>query len=413
MKKKIIHVVNNRALNGGIGTVLDYLDEGLRENNLYDSSVLTTYSQDDGKFGYESLKKNGNFGEHIYNKNFLEQELAQYDVVHIHGIPSYRILEAVEALKGKGQAPKIVNTCHSSVKKELAAHYERSKNTGDGRALERMIDNGILEKPGRYCDNYWGSAIFRQEKVMTLADKVQHMNNAYLDDIVEEYSAHENKDKHSVVYNGIELLNEDELTTRPKDKRLLYCGRFAAEKGIDEFIESLPSIFEKHPDTKVKIMGGDKDGIQVEKYKRKVKEELSHKFGDHLVIDYLDNIDFTGWVTDKKEIKACYEWTDFLVMPSKDESFCLAIAEALNHKRIPIMTDTHSLRDLYLSKDAGLGIDENKRTGQGIADVVNFALDEIDQPWMEIMAETGRELVKENYSLEKVLEQQVRLYESL
>ncbi|MBT3298170.1 glycosyltransferase family 4 protein [archaeon] len=412
MANNILHVVNSQALGGGIGTVLDYLDQGLNQTGTYQSSILKTNADDIGRDGYEQVEKDGMPGNFIYDQKFLEQEISNYDIIHIHGVPSYRILEAIDSLRKKGYCPKIVNTCHSSVKKEVEAYLETSDETEDVKCLKDMVDYGLMQDPGRFNETYWGSAIYRQEKVMTFADRVQHMNRSYLDEIVSEYSAEENMFKQRVVYNGIDVIPERKITSRPKKKRILYSGRFAIEKGIEELIESLPKILAEHPDAEIKLMGGDKEGKVTNYYKEKTEALFRESFGSQ-ASNYLDKINFTGWLTDKQHIEDCYDWCDFLIAPSKDESFCLAVAEALNHQRIPIMTNTPSLNELYLSNNTGIGIEPENRDAEGIANVVNKALSEIGSIAMSENAREGRKLVTERYSLDAVMDQQIRLYEEL
>ena len=415
MTKGVIHIVNSQALGGGIGTVLNYLQEGLNQTGSYQSTVLKTHADDCGRGGYEirERRQEGQFDKFIYSPTELQQELAQYDIIHIHGIPSYRILEALDTLREKKRCPKIVDTCHSSVKKELKAYTETAKGSDDGAVLEDLIQRDILNRPGPFCDTYWGSAIYRQERVMTLADSIQHMNTSYKREILDEYSAQANAHKHTVIYNGVKILPEEVLSERPKQKNLIYCGRFAAEKGIDELIEALPFILEQHPEATIKIVGGDVSGEFVHQKQEKVLRELQRQLGQEKMYAYATRIEFTGWISDKRRISELYDWCDFVIVPSKDESFCLTVAEALNHKRIPIMTETPSLRELYLEQEVGLGIDIDERNGLGIAKVVNAALTNIEDQKLDEMTEKGRELLKERYSLEKVLNEQLRRYDQL
>ncbi len=404
---KILHIVNSNVLNGGIGTVLSYLDKGLNKRS-YSSSVMKTYASEMGKFGYEALKGR-EFDSFTHSRKDLQDTLSEQDILHVHGVPSYRMLEALDALRREGRCPKVVNTCHSSVKKELSAHLERCEDANDRTEIEKMIENGMRETPARFVDTYWGSAIHRQGRVMEVADVVQHMNGAYKDEIIAEYAARD-AGKHVVVYNGVDIIPE--VTARPKKKRVLYSGRFAHEKGIDEFIEALPSILTAHPDTEVKIAGGDRAGITVDKYKKKAEALFQREFGRARSDKHLDRITFTGWV-DSAKMADNYDWCDFLVVPSKDESFCLAIAEALNHERIPIMTRTPALHELYLSHGAGIGIKPEMRNPRGIAETVGWALDSTDPELLDLIAKTGRRLVAEKYSLNKVMEEQMHVYEKL
>lgn len=409
--KRILHVMNDFASNGGVGTVVTSLESNLNDRG-YENNILLSKADDNGKFGFERIKKEGVFEEFIYNLNFLAQELSQYDIIHIHSIPSFRILEAIDSLKSKGKCPKIVNTCHSNVKRELAAHLEITEDNYDITCLETMINDGMLNNPFHFVDTFWGSGIFRQERIMSLADKVQHMCSAYLNQTVEGYQAHINAHKHTVVHNGVTIMPDADVTPMPKKKRLLYSGRFAKEKGFDKLVEALPEIIAAHPDVEVTLMGGDKQGELVAAYKVKVNALFQEKFGVEGQ-EQLQKIKFTGWVTDKEEMNSHYQWCDFLLVPSIDESFSLVTAEALNHQRIPIMTNTESLNELYLSNGAGISISPDKRNKQGIAEKVNLVLSAIHDNWVDEMAKTGRELVKERYSLEDSINEQIKVYKEV
>lgn len=409
---KILHVANEHALSGGIGTVIDYLNEGLNRRG-YSSAVLKTNADDIGRNGFEALQRAGSpFDSFIYSPQFLEQELSQYEVIHIHGVPSYRVLEAIDALRERGTCPKLVATCHSSAKQELETQLEKARGTPDGREIIGMVENGLKDCPIQFADTFWGSLIYRQEKIMTLADRVQHMSRTYQDQIIEEYRAQENQYKHRIVYNGIEIVPDDQVTPRPHQKRILYSGRLATEKGTKELIEALPHVFAAHPETEVKIMGGDKEGVIVEEYRRRTAELFHQHFAPAQAEQHLQRVHFTGWLTDQERIAANYEWCDFLVAPSVSESFCLAVAEALNHQRVPLMTNTPTLNELYLSQGVGIPIEPDERNGGGIARVINTVLDLDDTcpEGLDAMSRRSRELVKENYGLEKVIQQQLEVY---
>lgn len=77
------------------------------------------------------------------------------------------------------------------------------------------------------------------------------------------------------------------------------------------------------------------------------------------------------------------------------------------------MTNTPSLNELYLSNNTGIGIEPENRDAEGIANVVNKALSEIGSIAMSENAREGRKLVTERYSLDAVMDQQIRLYEEL
>lgn len=441
-KKKVLHIVNKNALRGGIGTVLDYLIEGLNQSGeFYADTLFTTYDYKNHRPKETIFRRGQNQELEQVSESELENLIEDYDIIHVHGIPHYGIIEKLQKIKNRKKGgPKIVNTAHSNVKKEFLAQYEYAKKAAellergeleeqemgkesklkllkeDYHALKYFKEHNILDNPFPFADTYWGSAIYRQELIMTMADLVQHMNEAYKNEIIREFKAEENAHKHIVIPNGVKVVNE--YTERPKKKRLLFVGRFARDKGVDELIEALPKILEKHPDAEIKFVGGDKNNKIVKKYEERarklIREYFSKKNKSEQYINELQKrVQFTGWVTDKKKLQEHYLWTDYVIIPSVAESFSLVASEALMYKRIPIMTRTKALDDLYISKGIAFGIDPDKRTGEGIAAVVNEILEHCDSKEHDEMAERGRRYVIENYSFEKMIERQIQAYKKL
>ena len=71
------------------------------------------------------------------------------------------------------------------LKENLDALLEKDERIKkDFKELKYFREHDILNNPSRFADTYWGSAIYRQEQIMTIADSVQHMNEAYKNDII-------------------------------------------------------------------------------------------------------------------------------------------------------------------------------------------------------------------------------------
>jgi len=426
-KKKVLHIANENSLGGGIGTVIDYLMEGLNSSEEFSSDTFFTNYSSKNFAPLESTFYSGEIKEkQRVDQNRLESMLDDYDLIHVHGIPNYGVLESLKKVKSNvGKKPKIINTAHSSVKQEFQVHYEKLRdsqevhpsNKEDFENLDKYLKKDMLNVPGPFADTYWGSAINRQEQIMTMSDAVQHMNEAYKNSIIQEYMAEENAPKHFVIPNGVKTVKS--ASPLPKKKRLLYVGRFGKEKGIDELVGSLPYIFEEHPDTEIRIVGGDKEGKITEKYRKKTENLMRTYFEDpsrkskHNLEDYLSRIKFTGWIGDKKEIEKQYRWSNYVIIPSKYESFSLTAAEALMHGRIPIITQTPAMDDLYVSKNIAFGIKENMRNPRGIYQTVSEIFNEVNSEGQEKMAEEGKKYAKNNYSYEAMILNQKELYKSL
>ncbi len=434
-EKKVLNIVNENALGGGVGTVINYLTEGINKHPEFSSdTLLTEYlikkvgEDEKGNKKYISKPLDSRLNMHdkkgkvkktqeISHEN-LEERLKEYDIIHVHGIPHYGIIENLEKIKSKQKKPKIVNTAHSSVKQEFLSQYENAKseeNKDEFNALNYLLKNNILNNPTKFGENFWGSAIHRQEKIMTLGDSIQHMNESYMNNLIKEYKAQENKHKHKVIPNGIKI-SEEKYSPRPKKKRMLFVGRFSKEKGIDELIDSIPYILQENPDAEIKLVGGDKQGKIVEQYKRKLKKTLKNHLKDKPPSDLekmLSKVIFTGWISDKKELEKHYKWADYVLIPSYAESFSLTASEALDYGRIPVMTATPALKDLYIEKGIGLGIDPKKRYGKGIAETMNEILKHDNTEKYDEIVKKGKEYVKNNYSFEKMIENQINSYNKL
>lgn len=436
-KTRIVHIAGKNSLAGGVGTILDYLQEGLNATPDLESHKLitTTYRRKIGgtKENPEYETKLGKItdqdGRNI-SPNNLENIVRDYDIVHVHGIPGKGVLEALSSAKKKSPNIKIVNTAHSSVKSELMAQYEytkekerklrgkgkslRGKDLYEKKALDYLIKQNILNNPARFNQTYWGSAIHRQEKIMTLADAVQHMNEAYKNQIIKEYSAEENASKHVVIPNGVKVPDLNNIPDRPKKKRLLFVGRFSKEKGIEELVNSLPYILKEHPDAEIRIVGGDKEGKLTEEYKQKAINKIKKYFvGEGDLEKILSRVTFTGWVSDKKELREHYLWSDYVIIPSYAESFSLTATEALMYKRIPIITATPALKNLYIDKGIAIGIAPKNRTGIGIANKVNQIFSEKNSKEQDYIAQKGHEYVKQNYTYDNMIKKQKKLYKRL
>ncbi len=420
-KKKILNVAQEHAMNGGVGSVIDYLTEGINSSDEFEAdTMLINYDLKNMWHKESKLKTKDGKEKKLYTHEDLEDKIKEYDIVHIHGLPHYGLIEVLERVKNQDDGYlKIVNTAHSNVKQDFRSIYDAAKKDPglkeEHQNLKYLLENGLLYNPRLFPENYWGSQILWQERIMSMADLVQHMSETYKNDTISDYLAECNDYKHVVIPNGVKVESENQIKERPKKKRITYVGRFSNEKGINELIEAIPRIIQEHPDAEINLVGGDKKGKTVERYKGRLRENIKNYFkvsSNKDIDNYMNKINFTGWV-EPKDIKKHYEWTDYVIIPSNAESFSLVASDALANKRIPIITKTDSMDELYISKGIAFGIEPDKRHGEGIAQTVNEILDNHDSKEHDEMAEKGRQFVIENYSFEKMIENQMNAYREL
>jgi len=99
-----------------------------------------------------------------------------------------------------------------------------------------------------------------------------------------------------------------------KGPLLLFVGRVAPEKGLENLIEAMPKILEYHPESKLLIIG---DGNQ-----RKALEELSQKKNLQNTIIFINSIS-------NHELPKYYATADIFICPSLNEGAPVTYIESL------------------------------------------------------------------------------------
>jgi len=81
--------------------------------------------------------------------------------------------------------------------------------------------------------------------------------------------------------------------------------------------------------------------------------------------------------------------------------------------RIPIVTATPALKDLYIDKGIALGIDQEKRNGKGIAETLNEILKKDKSEKYDNLIKKGKDYVKKNYSFDNMIKKQIENYKNI
>lgn len=137
-----------------------------------------------------------------------------------------------------------------------------------------------------------------------------------------------------VIYNAVNVKEFVPTPSRVEDIherfRVLFIGRLATEKGIDDLIRAVHEIEHQIPNITLTLVG---EGDQ-----RAALEQLAQK------LDIQDRVTFSGFRTDIPEIvKQC----DVLVLPStRRETFGIVMIEALATVKPVIATTTGGLTEI-------------------------------------------------------------------
>ena len=149
-------------------------------------------------------------------------------------------------------------------------------------------------------------------------------------------------DKIDVIYNGVdpskfefEWSEEDRLAHRaklalPKEKIVLYVGRFVREKGIHVLLNAASAILSEEPDTKFLIVGGGH---------RERFEKFVHWAG------LQEKVLFTGFMANRS-LHMLYRVADVAVFPSLYEPFGIVALEGMAAGAAVVSSDAGGLKEV-------------------------------------------------------------------
>lgn len=186
-------------------------------------------------------------------------------------------------------------------------------------------------------------------------------------------------------------------TVRQKEnslRRFAFVGRIHRIKNIDTLIQAWAQLGSKTKEAELLIIG---DGDAACK---KELEQLAEKCAS-------GNIRFTGFLHGK-ELQQITSSLDFQVLPSQSENFGMVVPEALI-QGIPVIASKGTpWKELEIHR-CGWWIDCNVNT---LAETLEQALN-LSEASRQAMGERGRQLVIDNFLVDKVAQKMNQLYEWL
>lgn len=172
---------------------------------------------------------------------------------------------------------------------------------------------------------------------------------------------------------------------------LLFLGRICKAKGIEELLQVMPLLKEKYPDIRLYL-----GGIFEEQELQKKVEELS------------DLVEWIGWVSgEEKEtyLKKC----DIFVLPSYFEGQSVSILEAMAHSCTVVASRIGGIPQMI--KDGETGILVDPKSAESLKLGIESAL--ADGKLCEKLGNAARKKVEEEFSIEKNMEQLMKIYEAV
>jgi glycosyltransferase involved in cell wall biosynthesis len=147
----------------------------------------------------------------------------------------------------------------------------------------------------------------------------------------------------AVIPNGVDLPEQDPLLPdRHEPRILLYLGRIAPIKGLENLLQAWSVVSGEFPNWNLQISGTDSHG-----HRRKI-QRLAEQLG-------LPRVRFTGPLYAESKLEA-FRRAELFVLPSKSENFGMAVAEALAHG-LPVIVTKNAPWSGIATRDCGWWID--------------------------------------------------------
>ena len=366
---KILETITDLNLSSG-GAVTSTLNSyGLLRERGIDIEMVTLlpYSNDDAYLGnsYDGITALPFDGvsQFVYSKNlkrFLEQHKG-YDIYHTNGIWTYPTFKTIRTAR-KQDKPCIV-TIHGML----------NRNALRMTSFKKQLFLKLFQK--------------RDLENITCI----HTTSEYEAECIRELDI---KTPIAVIPNGIVNYGLRHSYSNDGIIRFGFVGRTDPVKNIDVLLEAWHKLGNKTKYCTLTIIGGSNDP----KYSKKL-----HNFvKEHNIC----NIEFTGLLSKEKTLQKMAK-LDYLILPSRSENFGMVIPEALS-MGIPCIATKGTPWEELNTNNCGWWIDGNKRS---IADAIECAIATSTENY-KLMANNAINLVKERYSIEKTVEELIKLYKS-
>ncbi len=181
---------------------------------------------------------------------------------------------------------------------------------------------------------------------------------------------------------------------------VLYIGRLAPVKGVDKLLMAMPHVLEKHPNTKLVILGKG----ELEQHVKDLVNSL--KLEDKVKLRF-------EFVSEEERIEH-YAACDVAVFPSLYEPFGIVALEAMSMEK-PLVVGAKGVsgfREIVIpSGPRQCGIHVNPYDAADIAWGINCILD--DPQRGEWMGRNGRKRVLEEFTWTRAAERTIRVYEEV
>lgn len=369
---------------GGAGTYAETLVKGLRRRGV-DVFVITRGNQHDKNQGiFRVPVSNSVYWRRLF---FIESAMSlfhklnnRYEFSLVHFNEPHVILERLK--------PPTVCTIHSTQINEINLKF-----AGEGTLKTKVDMRDLILKSsvGSIFDVLTAHAV---DKIICPSPNLAALVKSY---------CFVNENKIAVVPNGIDLglfsgkkCEDTDPCLRQcgleKDNYVLFIGRLSVLKGAQYAIEAFRGINKEHPSTKLAIVGkGD--------YESHLKN-LARGMG---------NVVFLGSVNSTKVKRILYENSLLVVVPSFYEALPMVVLEAMACSKAVVASNVGGIP--LLVRNGKSGFLAKPGDSKDLERLINILCE--DGKLRESMGSFGRRLVEKEFSVDRMVDRTLKVYESL
>lgn len=180
-------------------------------------------------------------------------------------------------------------------------------------------------------------------------------------------------------------------------RRILFLARLHPKKGLERLLDAMPAILASEPDTHLFVAGSGS----------KAYEARLRQRSDDLGI--AARTTFTGFLANEEKWCAMAA-ADIFVLPSRQENFAIAVAEAMWAGLPVVVSRAVNISSAIAEAGAGIVLDDTEDAG-ALADAIGRLLD--DPVARRRLGENARSLALEEYCWSDAAARCFRLYESV
>ncbi len=247
-----------------------------------------------------------------------------------------------------------------------------------------LVIGGSIEKLLVYNKDLFSVLIKILKKIsLSLSDRLI----VYSENIINEWSLENYKYKTYIAYEHYINIDKFNITKRYMERKncIGYIGRLSKEKGILNFIESIPLILKGMPSLSFIIGGDGKLRNYIEEYIEKTKVNK--------------NVSFVGWIP-HKELPKYLNQLKLLVLPSYTEGLPNIMLEAMACGTPVLVTGVGAITDIIEDNKTGFILKDNS------SEYISQAIQNIFTCHNQLskVSKNSRDLIERKFTYEKTVD---------